>query len=86
MKIIKKNKTLYEIETNIDLIYISKERNCYMGEPLYLYFVDVFDMTRITCIDVDPYDYEVFDDLYLAQDYIKNNYNVPNNIINKIKL
>ena len=85
MKIIKKNKTLYEIETNIDLIYISKEKNP-NTKDLYLYFVDVFDMTRITCLDIDPYDYEVFDDLYLAQDYIQNNYNIPDNIINQIIL
>ena len=43
-------------------------------------------MTRITCLDIDPYDYEVFDDLYLAQDYIQNNYNIPDNIINQIIL
>ena len=82
MKIKKLCKTQYEIITKTDQIYITKEKNPgYNYRGLYLYFIDVFSNTNASII---PTDVEVFNELYLAKDYIQDNYNIPDNIIKKI--
>lgn len=80
---IKKIKDCYEIESKENLIYFSKEKN--PNTKLYLYFIDVFDLTGITSVDSEACDVEVFDELDHAKNYIKDNYNITDKIINKIK-
>ena len=75
----------YEIDIGKYLIYISQEKNP-NTENLFLYFVDVFDLTSITSMDSEPCDSEVFDELNQAKDYIKWNYNLSDSLLNKIKM
>jgi len=82
MKIKKLSKTEYEIETKQDLIYITKERNP-ATKDLYIYFIDIFSNDLQ---DMDIHWGENFDDFDNAIDYIQDNYNISDNIINQIKL
>ena len=84
MKLKKLTKNQYEIKNNNDLIYISKEKNPHT-KNLYLYFIDVFDITRITSMDSEPYNNEVFDELCEVLEYLENNFEVNKKILNKIK-
>lgn len=79
MKIKKLDKYQYEIINDDYIIYISKEQNP-RTKKLYLYFIDVFEHNN-----KDPYDNEVFDELYLSKDYIQDNYLIPLFITNQIK-
>lgn len=79
MKIKKLDKSQYEIINDDYIIYISKEQNP-RTKKLYLYFIDVFEHNN-----KDPYDNEVFDELYLSKDYIQDNYLIPLFITNQIK-
>jgi len=79
MKIKKLDKNQYEIINDDYIIYISKEQNP-RTKKLYLYFIDVFEHNN-----KDPYDNEVFDELYLAIQYLLNNYQIKTQIINQIK-
>ena len=81
MKIKKLSKTSYEIETKEDLIYITKEKNP-GTEDLYLYFIDIFSNEEDSKIQWG----ENFDDFDNVIDYIQDNFNIPDNIIKKIKL
>ncbi len=85
MKIKKLDKNQYEIINNHYIIYISKEKNPVEEEfkhlDLQLYFIDVFEHNK-----KDANDNEVFNELYLAVDYIKNNYEIPKTITKQIKL
>ena len=88
MKIKKLDKNQYEIESDKDLIYISQEKNP-NTEDLYLYFIDVFELQWYwegLKVSREPYDNEVFDELYLAIEYLENNFNIPKKIIKKIKI
>jgi len=82
MKIKKLSKTEYEIETKQDLIYITKERNP-ATKDLYIYFIDIFSNDLQ---DMDIHWGENFDDFDNVIDYIQDNYNISDNIINQIKL
>ena len=82
MKIKKLSKTEYEIETKHDLIYITKERNP-ATKDLYIYFIDIFSNDLQ---DMDIHWGENFDDFDNVIDYIQDNYNISDNIINQIKL
>ena len=81
MKIKKLSKTSYEIETKDDLIYITKEKNP-DTKDLYLYFIDIFSNEEDSKIQWG----ENFDDFDNVIDYIQDNFNIPDNIIKKIKL
>lgn len=82
MKIKKLSKTEYEIETKQDLIYITKERSP-DTKDLYIYFIDIFSNDLQ---DMDIHWGENFDDFDNVIDYIQDNYNISDNIINQIKL
>jgi hypothetical protein len=82
MNIKKLSKTEYEIETKQDLIYITKERNP-ATKDLYIYFIDIFSNDLQ---DMDIHWGENFDDFDNVIDYIQDNYNISDNIINQIKL
>jgi hypothetical protein len=82
MKIKKLSKTEYKIETKQDLIYITKKRNP-ATKDLYIYFIDIFSNDLQ---DMDIYWGENFDDFDNVIDYIQDNYNISDNIINQIKL
>ena len=81
MKIKKLSKIDYEIETKDDLIYITKEKNP-DTKDLYLYCIDIFSNDG----DMDIIDGENFDEFWEVIDYLRDNYNIPDNIIKKIKL
>ena len=85
MKIKKLSKICYEIETKHNLIYITKEKNL-NTKNLYIYFIDIFsnNESRIYNGYKEKLS-EVFDDLYLAIEYLENNFNIPKNITKKIK-
>lgn len=81
MKLKKIDLDSYEIINSDYIIYISRENN--PGTKHYLYFIDVFLHN-----EKEPYfdDNECFDEFSEVIDYIKWNYDIDNNIINKIKL
>ena len=81
MKIKKLSKIDYEIETKDDLIYITKEKNP-DTKDLYLYCIDIFSNEEDSKIQWG----ENFDDFDNVIDYIQDNFNIPDNIIKKIKL
>ena len=81
MKIKKLSNSEYEIETKDDLIYITKEKNP-DTKDLYLYCIDIFSNDG----DMDIIDGENFDEFWEVIDYLRDNYNIPDNIIKKIKL
>ena len=81
MKLKKIDLDSYEIINSDYIIYISRENN--PATKHYLYFIDVFLHN-----EKEPYfdDNECFDEFSEVIDYIKWNYDIDNNIINKIKL
>tara|TARA_R100000781_G_scaffold93365_3_gene57972 strand:- start:180 stop:413 length:234 start_codon:yes stop_codon:yes gene_type:complete len=66
----KLNKEQYEFINDDYIIYICKEKN--PGTKYFLYFVDVFE-NKYNPYN-EPYDVEVFNDISLAYEYIKVNY------------
>ena len=78
MKIKKLDKNQYEIINDDYIIYISEEQN--PNTKLYLYFIDVFEHNN-----KNAYDNEVFDQLYLAIEYLLNNYQTKTQTTNQIK-
>ncbi len=81
MKIKKLSKTTYEIEIKDDLIYVSKEKNPNTRD-LYIYFIDIFSSVGENEVQWG----ENFDDFDNVVDYIQDNFNIPDKIINQIKL
>ena len=81
---IKKLDNTYEIINDDYIIYISREKNPVEKEfkhlDLHLYFIDVFEHNN-----KNAYDNEVFDQLYLAIEYLLNNYQTKTQTTNQIK-
>ena len=78
MKIKKLCNQQYEILSKDNDIYITRHKN--PGTDIYIYFISIWEFDLNGQLIED----ECFDELDHAKNYIKDNYNITDKIINKI--